>query len=86
MVWTVIWLMLLLIPIGGLCCIVWWAIRKTDERSAVSGDGRWRRHDRVRSNPSPRAPRPRSARRSTTRRCRRKISTGAKMKRMTPVP
>ena len=85
MVWTVIWLMLLLIPIGGLCWIVWWVIRKTDERPAVSGDDDGGGMIRVRSSPYPRAPRPRSARRSTTRRCRRKISTGAKMKRMTPV-
>ena len=53
MVWTVIWLMLLLIPIGGLCCIVWWAIRKTDEESAVSGGRRWRQHDPCALEPLP---------------------------------
>lgn len=63
MVWTVIWLMLLLIPIGGLCWIVWWAIRTTDEQPAVGGDDHGGSEIRVRSNPYPRAPRPRSARR-----------------------
>jgi hypothetical protein len=63
MVWTVIWLMLLLIPIGGLYWIVWWAIDKTDEQPAVSGDDDGGSKIRVRSNPHPRAPRPRSPRR-----------------------
>jgi hypothetical protein len=60
MVWTVIWLMLLLIPIGGLYWIVWWAIHKTDEQPAVSGDDDGGSKIRVHSNPYPRAPRPRS--------------------------
>jgi hypothetical protein len=63
MPWTFIWLMLLFkIPIGGMLWIVWWAIHKTDEEPAVSGDEDGGSKIRPHPNPHPRAPRPLSPR------------------------
>jgi hypothetical protein len=79
---TFIWLMFALkIPIIGLLCIVWWAIRQTPEGEQSGGDGgsnvrpphpRPRRPPRPRRGPHGDAPLPAPARvRSVTARGRR---------------
>ncbi len=64
MTWTFIWLMLLLkIPIAGLLWIVWWAIHKTDEEPAVSGEEDGGSKLRLQTHRPPRSPRPWAPRR-----------------------
>jgi hypothetical protein len=58
--WGFVWLMLALkIPLIGLICIVWWAIKQEPEESSERGDdGGIKRH-----RPHPRKPFPRHPRR-----------------------
>ena len=60
MTWGFVWLMLALkIPLIGLLCIVWWAIKqKPEDSSSRDDDGGIKRH-----RPHPRKPLPRHPRR-----------------------
>ena len=60
MTWGFLWLMLALkIPLIGLICIVWWAIKQNPDESPPSdGDGGVKRGERPHPpNPFPRRPR-----------------------------